>query len=1135
MVIRAVLTALALAALVDSVAIANRALTQAPALLYTFTDLGALAPGGYGPWGVATAVSATGQVAIRFCQSATPVPGTCRAFVYKDGAMIDLGAGAESYPTGINAAGQVVGYSNGIFARGFLYSDGVITHIPGAAGHTNEVPQAINDAGQIVGYSYSSMPALPSFATQRAFLHSGGTSVALMDRAHARAINAAGQVAGHHHEAAAFGDHNPFLFSGGRVVNLGGAGGSIGAQASGINDSGMVVGSVLSNSRRRAFVFAQGTMSYLGEFSQFGTSAASAINGRAQIVGTSDGRAFVYANGVMTDLNTVTSVPIGFTLSSALAINDSGLIVGELFDSQDGRRPFLLTPIAAAAPGFTRSPVSQGMVVAGNLTLSALAAGNPPPAYRWQISRDAGITWTALDNGAAFSGVTTGTLTVTSATTDLNGTRFRALATNSAGEAASAAATLTVASSLAAPVITGQPSSHVLVSGNDVELTASVTGTAPLSYQWHRDGVPVTGGTQQTLRITYAHPTHTGSYTVTVTNSTGSATSLPATLTVHPHLTVKPESLSFGAVKFANSETLATVTPDQAIAVSFAESGIAWTADANTSWVRITGGSGTGNGQFTVGITNPGNVIADASELTAHITVTPAKAGVSPLHIPITLRVKAPALSSPPFGAFDLPANGASVSGSIAVTGWALDDVGVTRVEIWRDLVAGETTPPFAGGGRGQGKVFIANAFFVSGARADIEQIYANQPLTSRAGWGYLLMTQGLWNQNGTFTLHAFAFDQDGNSATLGSKTITVNNAEATKPFGSIDTPGYGQAVTSSLWNYGWALTPNAIPSCTIGPGGVQVSIDSGPLTPVSYGDLRSDIAGFFPGLTNSNGSGGAYYVDTSSLSNGTHQIGWFVTDSCGRSEGIGSRFFTVLNGSAAAPPAGSRASAAMPVAAVSEAAIEVRRGDATSVVSPNSAGDRVVPIRQDERVEVQLPALGAGAYDGYQIVKGQRRPLPLGSSFDRTTGTFYWQPAAGFLGVHDLQFVAANQVVRVRAVVQTAVHAAIDAPQQGRVSVPFMVAGWAIDLGAREGSGIDTVHVWAYPDGGAAPIFLGVAAYGDRRPDIAATFGEQFAGAAYGLAVDNLSPGTYNLVVYPHSAVTGDFHGARVVRVTVP
>jgi hypothetical protein len=203
------------------------------------------------------------------------------------------------------------------------------------------------------------------------------------------------------------------------------------------------------------------------------------------------------------------------------------------------------------------------------------------------------------------------------------------------------------------------------------------------------------------------------------------------------------------------------------------------------------------------------------------------------------------------------------------------------------------------------------------------------------------------------------------------------------------------------------------------------------------------------------------------------------------------------------------------------------------------------VAIGQSERVEVVLPAAIAASYTGYQIVNGERRALPLGSSLDAVQGIFYWQPAAGFLGAHDLEFVSSRRdVVRVRAVVGTSVQAVIDTPPPHTgggnpfvglpVASSFVVAGWAIEQAAATGTGIDTVHMWAYPATGAAPIFLGVAAYGDARPDIGALFGDQFTDASFSLTVNNLAPGAYDIVVYPHSAVTGGFHGAQVVRVTV-
>ena len=67
-------------------------------------------------------------------------------------------------------------------------------------------------------------------------------------------------------------------------------------------------------------------------------------------------------------------------------------------------------------------------------------------------------------------------------------------------------------------------------------------------------------------------------------------------------------------------------------------------------------------------------------------------------------------------------------------------------------------------------------------------------------------------------------------------------------------------------------------------------------------------------------------------------------------------------------------------------------------------------------------------------------------------------------------------------------------------------------------GSGIDTLHAWAYPVGGGAPIFVGVDNVGGPNFTIRGT----------------LAPGTYDLVVYAHSAASNTFAGAQVVRVVV-
>jgi hypothetical protein len=112
-----------------------------------------------------------------------------------------------------------------------------------------------------------------------------------------------------------------------------------------------------------------------------------------------------------------------------------------------------------------------------------------------------------------------------------------------------------------------------------------------------------------------------------------------------------------------------------------------------------------------------------------------------------------------------------------------------------------------------------------------------------------------------------------------------------------------------------------------------------------------------------------------------------------------------------------------------------------------------------------------------------------------------------------------------------------VDTPASGAVTgQPFQVAGWAIDLDAVEsqGSGVDAIHVWAFPTDGSAATFAGAATTGSPRNDVGAAFGAQFTNSGYNLTVSGLAPGTYQLAVYAHSTVTGTFNQSRVVTITV-
>lgn len=142
------------------------------------------------------------------------------------------------------------------------------------------------------------------------------------------------------------------------------------------------------------------------------------------------------------------------------------------------------------------------------------------------------------------------------------------------------------------------------------------------------------------------------------------------------------------------------------------------------------------------------------------------------------------------------------------------------------------------------------------------------------------------------------------------------------------------------------------------------------------------------------------------------------------------------------------------------------------------------------------------------------------------------YQLVAFALSLRSGQFSIARNVP---LTIRTGAQLVVDAPRSGS-SVPsrFVVAGWALDTGAATGSGIDVVHVWAYPDGGA-PMLLGAATLGDPRPDVGAYFGAQFANAGYHLEVPHLPPGGYTLIVYGRSTVTNTISVEQHVRVTVP
>jgi hypothetical protein len=357
----------------------------------------------------------------------------------------------------------------------------------------------------------------------------------------------------------------------------------------------------------------------------------------------------------------------------------------------------------------------------------------------------------------------------------------------------------------------------------------------------------------------------------------------PALKELVARLNVPPLTLSrTSLVTAANSSGLYR-TPPQLVRVSGVSGDTpAWSITFASEFLEAaTTADGLG---FTVAPKpNQGNAVG---QHTGSVVITPAdSAAYSPATLTVTLNVSPAGGTAPPFGSFDTPTEGTAVSGEVGVTGWALDDIGVVAVDIYRSPTE-EEPQNFL--------IFLGTSTFVPGARPDVQTAFGTRPLAEQAGWGYMLLTNVLPNQgNGAFTLHAIARDVEGYTVSLGSRRIVGQNTGSLLPFGTIDTPRQGETVSGTILNWAWALSVNGIEE---DGSTLAVYIDGNFVGRPVYGGYRSDVATLFPGYPNSNGAVGYFVLDTTLYANGIHTVAWGVIDKAGQARGIGSRYFTIAN-----------------------------------------------------------------------------------------------------------------------------------------------------------------------------------------------------------------------------------------------
>lgn len=269
-------------------------------------------------------------------------------------------------------------------------------------------------------------------------------------------------------------------------------------------------------------------------------------------------------------------------------------------------------PPGATAPTITTQPTNLAVSDGQAATFSVAASGSSPLSYQWQV------------NGADISGATTESFVLDPASLADDGTQYTVTVSNSAGSVNSSSASLTVNPIAAA--ITAGPQSVTVTAGQPASFSVTTAGSAPLTFQWTRDGTDITGATTATLNIPAVSPADNGArFAVRVNNAGGSATSTEAVLTVDtiaPGIVTQPTSVTASDGQGVMFSVVASGS--EPLSYQWRRDGAPITGATTSSYSIAAATPGDSGAQFTVSVTNTAGTVTSAAAVLTVTAVPPS-------------------------------------------------------------------------------------------------------------------------------------------------------------------------------------------------------------------------------------------------------------------------------------------------------------------------------------------------------------------------------------------------------------------------------------------------------------------------------------------------------------------------------